>query len=165
MKVTAWTNEEYAREHYRDLFEERLALLNPNKKSLSSNELKEMASSKGIPFDKFMKDWLAEYEKQPTFIDEDRAKELMQIYREMEQTVIEHCKKRGIRFSSDYHQYGCGIPIIDNKYMFFCTLREWGRIMSECDDDYSDKGYLKYYLHGNEHPTKYPNEVGEICIE
>ena len=165
MTVTAWTNEEYAREHYRDLFEERLALLNPNKKSLSPNELKEMASSKDIPYDEFMKDWLAEYEKQPTFIDEDRAKALMQIYREMEQTVIEHCKEKGIRFSSDYHQYGCGIPIIDNKYMFFLTLREWGRIMSECDDDYSDKGYLKYYLHGNEHPTKYPNEVGEICIE
>ena len=102
---------------------------------------------------------------QKFFIDEDRAKALMQIYREMEQTVIEHCKEKGIRFSSDYHQYGCGIPIIDNKYMFFLTLREWGRIMSDCDDDYSDKGYLKYYLHGNEHPTKYPNEVGEICIE
>ena len=28
MKVTAWTNEEYARKHYRDLFDERLKYAN-----------------------------------------------------------------------------------------------------------------------------------------
>ena len=72
MKVTAWTNEEYARKHYIDPFEERLNLMNPNKKMIMPNELIEMASTKGISYDEFMKDWLAEYKKQPTFIDEDR---------------------------------------------------------------------------------------------
>ena len=44
-------------------------------------------------------------------------------------------------------------------------LERGGWIMAQADNDYSDKGYLKYYLHGNEHPIKYPNEVkGEICI-
>ena len=167
MKVTAWTNEEYARKHYRDLFEERLALLNPNKKSLSPNELKEMASSKDIPFDKFMKDWLAEYEKQPTFIDEDRAKAYGETLNKIEECIIEHCKEKGIRFSADYHQYGeFGIPIIDDRFMYMGFARTWGWIMAQADNDDSDMGYLKYYLHGNEHTTKYPNEVeGDICLE
>jgi hypothetical protein len=165
MKVTAWTNEEYARKHYIDPFDERLNLMNPNKKMITPNELVEMAKSKGISNEEMYQIWSDVNDKIPTWIDEDKAKEYDSILIEMQECVINHCKEKGIRFSSDYHQYGCGIPLIDNKYMFFCTLREWGRIMSECDDDYSDKGYLKYYLHGNEHPTKYPNEVGEICIE
>lgn len=37
--------------------------------------------------------------------------------------------------------------------------------MAMANDDKSNNGYLKYYLHGNEHPIKYPNEVkGEVCI-
>ena len=43
MKVTAWTNEEYARKHYIDPFEERLNLMNPNKKMITPNELKTLA--------------------------------------------------------------------------------------------------------------------------
>lgn len=166
MKVTAWTNEEYARKHYIDPMDERLNLLNPNKKSLPLNELKEMASSKGISFDKFMKDWLAEYEKQPTFIDEDRAKSYDDTLNQMEECIINHCKEKGIRFSADYHQYGdYGVPIVDNKYMYFTFTRTWGWIMAQADDDNSDQGYLKYYLHGNEHPIKYPNEVKEeVCL-
>lgn len=166
MKVTAWTNEEYARKHYIDPMDERLNLLNPNKKSLPLNELKEMASSKGISFDKFMKDWLAEYEKQPTFIDEDRAKSYGDTLNQMEECIINHCKEKGIRFSADYHQYGdYGVPIVDNKYMYFTFARTWGWIMAQADDDNSDQGYLKYYLHGNEHPIKYPNEVKEeVCL-
>ena len=160
MKVTAWTNEEYARKHYIDPMDERLNLLNPNKKSLPLNELKEMASSKGISFDKFMKDWLAEYEKQPTFIDEDRAKSYGDTLNQMEECIINHCKEKGIRFSADYHQNGdYGVPIVDNKYMYFTFARTWGWIMAQADDDNSDQGYLKYYLHGNKYSTKYPNEV------
>ena len=166
MKVTAWTNEKYAREHFIDLFEERLSLLNPNKKALSLNELKEIASSKGIPYDKFMKDWLAEYEKQPIFIDENKAKEYGDTLNKIEECIIEYCKEKGIRFSADYHQYGeFGIPIIDDRFMYMGFARTWGWIMAQADCDDSEQGYLRYYLHGNEHFTKYPNEVdGEICI-
>jgi hypothetical protein len=166
MKVTAWTNEEYAREHYRDLFEERLALLNPNKKSLSPNELKEMASSKGIPYDEFMKDWLVEYEKQPTFIDEDRAKSYGEILNKIEECIIKHCKEKGIRFSADYHQYGeFGIPIIDDRFMYMGFARTWGYVMAMADEIDDEMGYLKYYLYSKNNPIKYPNEVnGEICV-
>ena len=166
MTVTAWTNEEYAREHYRDLFDERLTLMNPNKKTLSLNELRELAESKNIPLEEFIKSWLEEYNKIPTFIDEDRAKSYADTLEAIEKCIIEHCKEKGIRFSADYHQYGnYGIPIIDNRFMYMGFARTWGWIMAMADGDESDKGYLKYYLHGNEHPTKYPNEVkGEVCL-
>ena len=40
-----------------------------------------------------------------------------------------------------------------------------GWVMAMADNDKSDNGYLKYYLHENEYPIKYPNEVkGEVCI-
>ena len=49
--------------------------------------------------------------------------------------------------------------------MYMGFARTWGWIMAMADDDKSNNGYLKYYLHGNEHPIKYPNEVkGEICL-
>lgn len=168
MKITAWTNEEYAREHYRDLFEERLALLNPNKKLLTPTQLKEMAESKGIPYDEFFETWFDEYEKIPSFIDEDRANAYMDTINKIEKCVIEHCKKTGIRFSADYHQYGdYGVPIIDNRFMYFTFARTWGYVMAQADNDNSDKGYLRYYLHTelDKNPVKYPNEVqGENCI-
>lgn len=166
MKVTAWTNEEYARKHFIDPLDERLNLLNPNKKTLSPNELKELAKSKNIPYKEFMKSWLEEYEKSPTFTDEDKATEYMNILLEMEKCVIEHCREKGIRFSADFHQYGeYGVPIIDDKYMYYTFARTWGWIMAMADGDESDKGYLRYYLYGNEHPTKYPNEIeGEILL-
>ena len=48
---------------------------------------------------------------------------------------------------------------------FFCSLREWRCVMVQADDDNSEQGYLKYYLHGNEHPIKCPNETeGELCV-
>ena len=167
MTITAWTNEEYAREHYRDLFEERLALLNPNKKPLTPTQLKEMAESKGIPYDEFFKTWFDEYEKIPQFIDDDRAKAYGDTLNKIEECIIEYCKEKGIRFSAGYHQYGdFGIPIIDDRFMYMGFARTWGWIMAQADGDDSDMGYLKYYLHGNEHPTKYPNQVeGENCLE
>lgn len=161
MKITAWTNEEYARKHYRDLFEERLALSNPNKNMLSPNELKKLAESKKVPYDdKFVNDYLEEYEKIPTFIDEEKAKEYADTLKEIEKCIIEHCKKTNIRFGGWYHQYGdYGVPIIDDEFMYLGFARTWSWIMAMADGDESEKGYLKYYLHLNEHPTKYPNEV------
>ena len=130
--------------------------------------LKELAKERNIPYgDDFVKQYLDEYDKIPMWLDEDKVKEYEGILSEIQECVINHCKEKGIRFSADYHQYGeYGVPIIDDKYMFFTFARTWGRIMAEADDDYSDKGYLKYYLHGNEHPTKYPNEVeSEVVYE
>jgi hypothetical protein len=110
--------------------------------------------------------WETEYDKIPTWLDEDKVKEYESILTEIQECVINHCKEKGIRFSADYHQCGdYGVPIIDNKYMYFTFARTWGWIMAMVDDDESNNGYLKYYLHGNEHPTKYPNEVkGEVCL-
>lgn len=100
------------------------------------------------------------------FTDEKKAEELMQIYKEMERIVIKHCKEKEIRFSGDYHQSGdYGVPIIDDKYMLFCTSREWGWIMAQADENNDPMGYLNYYLHSKNHLRKYPNEVeGEICL-
>ena len=165
MKVTAWTNEEYARKHYIDPFDERLNLMNPNKKMIMPNELKTLAKENNLSCDEMLKKWKTEYDKIPMWLDEDKVKEYNSLLSEMETCIIEHCKEKGIRFSSDYHQYGdFGIPIIDDRFMYMGFARTWGWIMAQADNDYSDKGYLKYYLHGNEYPTKYPNEVGETCI-
>lgn len=165
MKVTAWTNEEYARKHYIDPSDERLNLLNPNKKALSLNELKKLAETKNIPYKEFVENWLKEYKNLPTFTDEEKAKEYIDILLEIEKCVIKHCKEKGIRFSADYHQYGdYGVPIIDDKYMYYTFARTWGRIMAEADNDFSDKGYLQYYLYANENPNIYPNEVEEERI-
>ncbi len=166
MKVTAWTNEEFARKHYIDPFDERLNLMNPNKKMITPNELKTLAKENNLSDDEMLKKWKTEYDKIPMWLDEDKVKEYESILSEIQECVINHCKEQGIRFSADYHQYGeYGVPIIDNKYMYFTFARTWGWIMAMTDDDKSDNGYLKYYLHGNEHPTKYPNKVkGEVCL-
>jgi hypothetical protein len=166
MKVTAWTNEEYARKHYRDLFDERLKLANPDKKMLSLPELKKQAEEKNIPLNKFMEDWLKEYDKIPTFTDEEKAKANGKLQEEIEKCIIEHCKNTGIRFSADYHQYGnFGIPIIDDTYMYMGFMRTWGWIMAMANGDESEKGYLTYYLANKDTPEKLPNEIeGENCI-
>lgn len=166
MKVTAWTNEEYARKHYIDPFHERLNLMNPNKKMITPNELKTLAKENNLSNDEMLKKWKTEYDKIPIWLNEDKVKEYERILSKMLDCLIKHCKEKGIRFSADYHQYGdYGVPIVDNKYMYFTFARTWGWIMAMADDDKSDNGYLKYYLHGNEHPTKYPNEVkGEVCL-
>lgn len=169
MKVTAWTNEEYARKHYIDLFDERLKLLNPNKKMIMPNELKTLAKENNLSCDEMFEKWKTEteYDKIPMWLDEDKVKEYNSLLSEMETCVINHCKEKGIRFSADYHQYGdYGVPIIDDKYMYYTFARTWGWIMAMADGDESDKGYLKYYLHGNEYPTKYPNDVeGENLLK
>ena len=166
MKVTAWTNEEYARKHYIDPFEERLNLMNPNKKMITPNELKTLVKENNLSDDEMLKKWKTEYDKIPIWLNEDKVKEYESILSEMLDCLIKHCKEKGIRFSADYHQYGdYGVPIIENKYMYFTFARTWGWIMAMADDDKSDNGYLKYYLHGNEHPIKYPNEVeGEVLL-
>ena len=49
--------------------------------------------------------------------------------------------------------------------MYYTFARTWGWIMIMADNDKSDNGYLKYYIHGNEYLIKCPNEVkGEVCI-
>lgn len=166
MKVTAWTNEEYARKHYIDPFEERLNLMNPNKKMITPNELKTLAKENNLSNDEMFKKWKTEYDKIPMWLDEDRVKEYNSLLSEMETCIIEHCKEKGIRFSADYHQYGnYGVPIIDDKYMYYTFARTWGYIMAQADENEDERGYLKYYLHSSEHPTKYPNEIkGEIYL-
>ena len=166
MKVTGWTNEEYARKHYIDPSDERSKLLNPNKKPITPNELKTLAKENNLSTDEIYEKWKAEYDKIPMWLDENKVKEYESILSEMQECIIKHCKEKGIRFSADYHQYGdYGVPIIDYKYMFYTFARTWGYVMAMADDDKSDNGYLKYYLHENEYPIKYPNEVErEVCL-
>lgn len=167
MKVTAWTNEDYARKHFIDLYDERLKLMNPNKrKMITSKELEQLAKENNLSIDEMAEKWQAEYNKIPTWLDENKVQEYENAIHEMEQCVIKHCRKTGIKFSSDYHQYGkYGVPIIDNKYMYYTFARTWGWIMAQAINDNSDYGYLRYYLHGNEELIKYPDEVkGKNCL-
>lgn len=162
MKITGWTNEEYAVSHYTDCIEERLKLLNPQKKFLTPKELEEKAKEKGMSKEDFYILWHKEYMSLPTYTDEKKAQEWNDLYNQIEKLVINHCKEKGIRFSATYHQYGeFGIPIIDDKYMFETYARTWGRIMAEADNDFSDKGYLRYYIYSDKEIIKYPNEVAE----
>lgn len=126
MKVTAWTSETYARKYYIDPSEERLNLMNPNKKMITPNELKTLAKENNLSNDEMFEKWKteSEYDKIPMWLDEDKVKECNSLLSEMETCVIEHCKEKGIRFSSDYHQYGgYGVPIIDDKYMYYTFAR------------------------------------------
>lgn len=161
MRVTAWTNEDYARKHFIDPQEMRLKLLNPDKVvMITPKELEEMAESRGISKEEMFNIWHDEYEKIPTYIDEVKAKEYAELEKEIEECVIDHCRKTGIRFSSDYHQYReYGIPILDNRYLYFTYARTWGKIMALADGDESDMGYLRYYLYDEKEPKKYPYEV------
>ena len=130
MKVTSWTNEVYARKHYIDPFDKRLNLMNPNKKMITSNELKTLAKENNLSNDEMFDKWKTEYDKIPMWLDEDKVKEYNNLLSEMETCIIEHCKEKGIRFSSDYHQYGdYGVPIVDNKYMYY-TDRKSTRLNS-----------------------------------
>ena len=125
MKVTAWTDLEYASSHY----------INIDDKLTNCNE-------------------------------EDKKK-FNELEKMLIQCVIEHCKETGIRFFSNYHQYGdCGIPIIDNKYMVLVSLRKWGEMMALADNDTDEKAYLHYYLSDSDYYSaiKLPFEVeSEIC--
>ena len=164
MQVTCWTSYLKAEKKYIDPSIERLSLLNKDKKIITPFELQKLADEQKISTDEAYEKWEKEYDKIPMFTDEKKAEELLQICKEMETTVIEHCKRKGIRFDSNWHQGGdFGVPIIDNKYAFLCTLREWGRVMAECDGIEDDMGYIKYYLPSEELERIYPNDVGEIC--
>ena len=167
MKVTAWNNEKYARKHYIDLFDERLKLLNPNKKMITPNELKTLAKENNLSCDEMFEKWKTEteYDKIPMWLDEDKVKEYNSLLSEMETCVINHCKEKGIRFSADYHQYGdYGVPIIDDKYMYYTFARTWGYIMAMAYENEDERGYLNYYLYSKNYPHKYPNEIErEIC--
>lgn len=159
MKVTAWTDEIKARENYIDLWEEKCSLLNKEKKLIHPDELKRQAVEKNIPYEDYFNQYFSEYEKIPSFTNEKRVNEINSLLIEMENTIVQCCRETGIRFTSDYHQYGeYGIPIIDDKYMFMTFARTWGRLMAEADYDYSDEGYLKYYLHGNKIKEVYPQK-------
>ena len=55
---------------------------------------------------------------------------------EAREIVIEELRNRGYRFSGFYHQYGdCGVPVIDNAYLFEVTQRSWGFIMQDAYPD------------------------------
>ena len=167
MKVTAWTDLEYASSHYIDVDDERIKLHNPEKRTLTPKELTKLAEEKGISNDEAFELWKKEYDKIPYYTDEAKAEEYHKLEEELIQCVIEHCKETGIRFFSDYHQDGdWGIPIIDDKYMVLVSLRKWGEMMALADNDTDEKAYLHYYLSDSDYYSaiRLPFEVeSEIC--
>jgi len=53
-------------------------------------------------------------------------------YEEARATVIDEIRKNNYHFTGSYHQEGeFGCPVIDDKYYFQVTQREWGSIMAD----------------------------------
>lgn len=64
----------------------------------------------------------------------------LECYEGVRQSVIRELRDNNYHFSGDYHQNGdFGCPIIDDKYSFEVSEREWGAIMAEAypNEDYA----------------------------
>ena len=93
-------------------------------------------------------------------------------YERVRQAVVEELRNNNYHFSGDYHQNGdFGCPIIDNKYSFEVSVREWGDIMAEAypNEDYTiydskgeDCRYLKWAFTSSENEviTPYTKVLG-----
>lgn len=63
--------------------------------------------------------------------------------------VAEELRKRGYKFTGDYHQNGeFGVPIIDGIWLYKCSQRHWGHLMTEAYPDEIDnsdgRGYVQW---------------------
>ena len=66
-----------------------------------------------------------------------------ELYHEAEKAVIDILRKKGYRFSGyDHQSYRYGTPIIDNRYKFTCSCKEWGGIMAEASGSKEWRDYL-----------------------
>lgn len=91
-------------------------------------------------------------------------------YEEMRRAVITELRENNYHFSGNEHQNANNcVPIIDDKYAFEVSCREWGSIMEEAypDEDYSiyeeDMRYLKWSficLPEFKNDVKLPNNEG-----
>ena len=67
------------------------------------------------------------------------------LYEEAVKAIIDELRKRGIRFSGQFHQEGpCGVPILDDKYFFTTTWRQWGEMVADAIDGEDD--YFDWYM-------------------
>lgn len=156
MQITGWTF--YDNKKFIDPDEERRSLWNPERKIMPPKEI-----GKDV---KALEKWREENEKIPRYTDEKRAAELIKIYEDMYSLTVEHCKKTGIRFNANYHQGGEeGCPVFDDKYIMQVSLRTWGALMADVEDNDDPMGYVDYYLDMGEMPKKLPSEVGEKIYE
>ena len=69
----------------------------------------------------------------------------------------------GYAFSGFYHQYGAkGVPVIDDKYAFRVSQRQWGKVMVEAYDlmDNDGLGYVTWaWMTPEGEVTKTPEEI------
>ena len=60
-----------------------------------------------------------------------------------EKVIIEEIRNKGYNFSGDNHQnYSWGAPILDNKYVYTASQRQWGYIMAIAHGKYGDSDYV-----------------------
>lgn len=106
-------------------------------------------------------------------LDTDKIKELRDINFQCYKIIIAHCIKNKIYVSDGLHQNGdFGVPIVDGKYRFECTLRYWSGIMAEVWSiiNQKDYSYRDFYCvdykdnpvvyNGTVDGTKYNNSKG-----
>lgn len=143
MKVTGWT--EWGDDNYIDITHENM------------RKRCEVMSAFPLPsFDEFMKipeeDREIYLEKRRIAVDiafEDYYKdnkEMESLEQEIRDVVIEDIRNNGYHFFGEHHQnHEYGTPIIDDKYIYCVSMRDWGSIMADAypDEDYDGYG-LQY---------------------
>ena len=135
MKVTGWT--EWGDKNYIDIVHENInkrceimntvpRLMNINDYiELTEDDKKNYLEARRVAIDK-------------AFEHYNRAGEDLE--NEIRKAVVLELKEKGYHFFGEHHQnHPRGTPIIDNKYIYCVSMREWGAVMAEAypDEDYS----------------------------
>ena len=160
MKVTGWTY--YDNPRFIDLRHDRMKeVLNiyeelpkvPNPDTCSKEEFNEKLKEYNKAYDD-------SFEKLYKERNLDKADILLD---EMEQVVIEDIRNNGYHFCGDSHQNtNYGTPIIDDKYIYCTSQREWGGLIVEAfpeefdkDDEYA---YTKWAWTNEKEKMKTPDK-------
>lgn len=161
MEVTGWTTWNTEDDKwidncgYIDPDNERMKLWNPEKKLFSPtlDEISQYATNFCVSREDAQKKLRAEHDAKSDYIDEKKAKELIDITKECEKALIKYCVDNHV-FKTDYEHQGGenGVPVFNNKYILTYTLRSWGALMADIWNEIlgeNDKyNYLDFYCGG-----------------
>lgn len=135
MKVTGWT--EWEDPNYIDITQEntkkRCAVMNSVPKLMDIDDFKKLTENEK---ETYLEGRKSDIDK--AFENYDRSGEELEA--EIREAVIIELREKGYHFFGEHHQnHPRGTPIIDNKYIYCVSMREWGAVMAEAypDEDYA----------------------------
>ena len=148
MKVTGWT--EWGDSIYIDIRHEninaRCELLEDVKKDFPLPSPEEV---KNIP-EEYLKAYFEDRDRaldaafQKYYEENSEAEDLEE---EIRRVVVSEIRDKGYHFSGDSHQGAPNCtPVIDDRYIYCVSMRDWGQIMAEAypDEDYGKADDLRY---------------------